>query len=101
MNIDLNRVASRINHEDRIIDMTADGAFRTPPPTPLANRILRWAIVIGVLAAGLAVAALMLWFALILIPIALGAGLIAYAAFRYRMWKAGASLRREGDGFRR
>ena len=57
-------------------------------------RILRYAIVVAVLAAGLAVAALMLWFALILIPVALGAGLIAYGAFRYRMWKAGGALRR-------
>lgn len=78
----------------RTIDMTPDGEFRTPPPVPWSVKVLRWAIVVAVLAAGLAVAALALWFALVLIPVALGAGLIAYLAFRYRVWKAGGSLRR-------
>ena len=37
--------------DGRTIDMTPDGQFRTPPPTPWASRILRYAIVVGVLAA--------------------------------------------------
>jgi hypothetical protein len=37
----------------------------------------------------LAVAALALWFALILIPVVLVAGLIAWLAFRYQVWRAG------------
>jgi hypothetical protein len=40
------------------------------------------------LAAALAVAALALWFALILIPVAIVAGLIAWLSFRYRLWRA-------------
>lgn len=71
-----------------VIDMTPDGQFRAPPPTPWATRILRYAIVVGVLAAGLAMAAFALWFALMLVPIAIGAALVAYAAFRWRLWKA-------------
>ena len=74
--------------DGRTIDMTPDGQFRTPPPTPWASRILRYAIVVGVLAAGLAMAAFALWFALTLIPIVIGAVVVAYAAFRWRLWKA-------------
>lgn len=68
--------------------MTPDGAFRTPPPTPWASRILRYAIVVGVLAAGLAAAAFALWFALMLVPVVIGAALVAYGAFRWQQWKA-------------
>ena len=74
--------------DGRTIDMTPEGQFRGPPPTPWASRILRYAIVVGVLAAGLAMAAFALWFALMLIPIVIGAALVAYAAFRWRLWKA-------------
>jgi hypothetical protein len=70
------------------LDMTPEGEFRTPPQPTWAQRILRAAIVVAVLAAGLAIAALALWFALILIPIALGAALVAYLAFRWRIWQA-------------
>ena len=72
---------------DRDIDMTADGEFVDPPPAPLSERIFRAAILIAVIAAGLAIAALALWFALILIPVALAAGVIAWAAWRWRLWR--------------
>ncbi len=39
--------------------------------------------------AALAVAAFALWFALILIPVVMAAGLIAWLAFRYQIWRAG------------
>lgn len=98
MKIIINRVLdSRPGEEDRTIDMTPQGEFRTPPPAPWSARILRYAIIVAVLAAGVAVAALMLWFALILIPVALGAALIAYAAFRYRVWQA-RKARSSGGG---
>jgi len=73
--------------DGRTLDMTPDGQFRTPPQAPWAARILRYAIVVAVLAGALAAAALVLWFALLLIPVAIGAALIAYAAFRWRLWK--------------
>jgi hypothetical protein len=38
-----------------------------------------------------AVAALALWVAMALIPLAIGAALIAYAAFRWRQWRLGRS----------
>lgn len=75
------------------LDLLPDGSFR-PRRAPVASRILAWAIVIAAVAAALAVAALALWFALILIPIVLVAGLIAWLAFRYQMWRAGAPAQR-------
>jgi hypothetical protein len=75
------------------LDMLPDGSFRPRQP-PIAARVFRWAVVIALLAAALAVAALALWFALLLIPVAIGAGLIAWLAFRYQLWRAGRSPRR-------
>jgi hypothetical protein len=72
------------------LDMLPDGSFRPRQP-PIAARIFRWAVVIALLAAALVVAALALWFALLLIPVAIGAGLIAWLAFRYQLWRAGRS----------
>ncbi len=72
----------------RTIEMTPDGRFRTPPPTPWATKLLRWAIVVAIGAGALALAGFVLWFALMLIPVAIGAAVIAYGACRWRMWKA-------------
>lgn len=69
------------------IDMTPDGRFRDPPAVPLATRIARTAIVVAALAGVVAVLILMLWFALALIPIAIGAGLVAWAAIRFQLWR--------------
>ncbi|MCC6718930.1 MAG: hypothetical protein IT555_13690 [Acetobacteraceae bacterium] len=87
MKIIINRM---VNSDDdgRTLDMTPDGEFRTPPPMPWSARILRYAVVLAVLTAGLALAALALWFALMLIPVAIGAALIAYAVYRWRLWQA-------------
>jgi hypothetical protein len=74
---------------DRTLDMTPDGAFRDPPTAPWAERILRGAVMVGIIAGMLGLAALALWFALLLIPLAALAGLIGYAAWRWRLWRAG------------
>jgi len=70
------------------LDLLPDGSYR-PRRQPVAARIFAWAIVIAVVAGALAVAALALWFALILIPVMLVAGLIAWLAFRFQLWRAG------------
>jgi fatty acid desaturase len=70
------------------LDLLPDGSFRPRRP-PLAARIFRWAVVIALLAVTLALAAFALWFALVLIPVAIVAGLIAWLAFRYQVWRAG------------
>ena len=72
------------------LDMLPDGTIRPIQP-PIAVRVFRWAVVIALLAGALAVAALALWFALLLIPVAIAAGLIAWLAFRYQLWRAGRS----------
>jgi hypothetical protein len=70
------------------LDLLPDGRYR-PRRLPLASRIFAWAMIMAVIAAGLAVAALALWVALILIPVVVLAGLIAWLAFRYQLWRAG------------
>jgi fatty acid desaturase len=72
------------------IDLLPDGSYRPRKP-PVSARIFAWAIVIAAVAAALAVAAFALWLALILIPVVLVAGVIAWLAFRYQVWRTGAS----------
>jgi hypothetical protein len=76
------------DHVPPDLDLLPDGSFRPRRP-PLAVRVFRWAVVIALLAGALALAAVALWFALVLIPVAIGAGLIAWLAFRYQLWRGG------------
>ncbi len=78
------------------IDMTPDGRFATPfpdglEPAPVASRLLRLAIIAGVLTAVAALVALTLWVALALIPVLLGIGLVSYLFIRVQMWRRGLS----------
>jgi hypothetical protein len=70
------------------LDMLPDGSFRQPARPPILTRIFLWAVVIAVIAGGLAAAAFALWLALILVPVALLAGAIAWLAFRFQLWRA-------------
>ena len=70
------------------IDMTVDGRFRAAPKPPLSAKVLAIALLVAGGAAALAFAALALWLALILIPVAIGAALVAYGVLRYRLWRA-------------
>lgn len=72
--------------------MTLEGEFVSPPKPPVSTRIMVWAIVVAIIAGGLSLAALALWVAMIILPVALGAAVIAWIIFRYRMWRAGASF---------
>ena len=81
------------------IDMTPDGRFSTPRRAPITNRIIVGAVLLAVVAVGLAFAALALWVAFALIPVAIVAVLVAYAMIRFKLWQArrrGASFGREG-----
>lgn len=69
------------------IELLPDGSYRPRRP-PISARIFAWAIVIAVVAGALAVAAFALWLALILVPVVVVAGLIAWLAFRYQLWRA-------------
>lgn len=84
------------------IDMTPEGEFRAPPPAPVSGRLLRAAVIVAALATLGAFAFLALWLAMILVPIAVCAGLVAYGLVRYRMWRAGVSFSSQrGGGFPR
>ena len=85
------RQATSIRMRSRLpttLDMTPKGEFVAPVPAstwPL--RVGLGAALIAAVAGGLALAAVFLWVASVLVPIALVAGLIAYAAFRFQMWR--------------
>lgn len=71
--------------------MRLDGSFRMPPKParpPLATRIFFWAVLVAVAAGAIAVAAFALWLALIILPVALAAAVIAWLAFRFQLWRA-------------
>jgi predicted lysophospholipase L1 biosynthesis ABC-type transport system permease subunit len=76
------------------IDMTPQGEFLEPPKPGIAEKLLRYGVIVAVLAGLAAMAALALWLALALIPVAIVAAAIAYAAFRWRMWKLSRSAGR-------
>jgi hypothetical protein len=79
----------------RIIDMTLEGDFVSPPPPPkppIGARILLWAIVGMVLAATALIVALTFWFVLMILPVLLAAALIGYLALRYQLWRGGNSF---------
>ena len=88
-----------------VIDMTPDGQFIDTglrAASPIAARVLGLSVLVAVIAGILGVAMLALWLALQLIPIAIGAGLIAYGAFRFQLWRARhGSLRGQGNPLRR
>lgn len=68
--------------------MTLEGEFAPSTSKPLMDRVLVWAIVVAVIASAAALAAFALWLALLILPFAAGAVLIAYGLFRYRLWQA-------------
>lgn len=70
--------------------MNADGSFRTPERTPLSTRIGRIAIIVAALAVLVALASFALFALAIAIPVAVGAGLVAWATMRFRAWRSGA-----------
>lgn len=89
------------DHVPPELEMRVDGTFRVPPRPPIMTRIFIWAAVIAVIAGGLAAAAFALWLALILIPVALLAAVIAWLAFRFQLWRAGSSVGGQRDVWRR
>jgi membrane protein implicated in regulation of membrane protease activity len=74
------------------LEMTINGEFVSPPVAPITSRILMWAIVIALVAGALSLAAFALWIALIILPVAFGAAVVAWAMFRYRVWQAQRSM---------
>jgi len=69
------------------LEMTLEGEFVSPPHVPVATRLLAWAIVAAVVAGALFLAAFALWLAMLMLPVAIGATLIAWSIYRYRLWR--------------
>jgi hypothetical protein len=69
------------------LEMTIDGEFVSPRKAPIASRIVVWAVVVAVIAGALSLAAFALWIALLILPVAVGAALVAWAMVRYRIWR--------------
>lgn len=82
------------------LEMRIDGSFDAPPRPPVMTRIFIWAAVVAVIAGGLAAAAFALWLALFLVPIALLAGVIAWLAFRFQLWRARGTMQQRRDLWR-
>ena len=68
--------------------MRLDGEFITPPTPSWPVRLAGTAIVVAVLAGVLALAALAFWVAVAMVPVVLVAGLVAWAAIRFQLWRA-------------
>jgi len=75
-----------------ILDMTLEGEFRTPPRPPLLNRILFWAVITALVCGALVLAAVALWLAMVILPVAIGAAIVAWAIWRYQSWRSGGSI---------
>lgn len=86
------------NRSNLILDMTPAGEFRDTAggrlKMPFGVRLKRTAIILAFMMTGVAVAVLTFWFALILVAVAFAAGLVAWAAVRFHLWRSGMALRR-------
>ena len=86
------------NRSDLILDMTPAGEFRDSAANrrlkmPFSVRLKRTAVILALMITGVAVAVLTFWFALILVSVAFALGLVAWAAFRFHLWRSGVALR--------
>ncbi len=72
-----------------LLDMTPDGAFRTPPRTgvPLSFKLLVGAGLVAVLAGAASIALFALTVLSFLLPVVIIAAAVAYGTFRYRQWR--------------
>jgi hypothetical protein len=82
-----------IRQDGRTIEMDPNGSLQR---ASLTNRILFWAVVVAVVAGAALFAVLAFWIAMILIPVAVGAAIVAWAMLRFRLWQAGRGVRRPG-----
>ena len=69
------------------IDMTPDGRFRSPGGPTWPVRLWAMATVVAISAAALVIGAVVLWLALWIAAIAAGAGMVAWAAFKFQAWR--------------
>jgi succinate-acetate transporter protein len=92
----------RMVKDNRIIEMTIDGEFVSPPKPPklpLGTRVMLWAIVATVISAAVLIVAITFWFVLLILPVLFIAAAVAYLAYRFQFWRAGRTFTiRRGPG---
>ena len=82
----------------QVIDMRLDGSFpQAPRGVPISFKLMVTAIAVAGLASFVAVAALAVWVLSMVVPVAIVAGLMAWATLRFRQWQA----RRRGSAILR
>jgi hypothetical protein len=73
-----------------VLDMTPEGDFRpTGLRLPWPTRVFLVAIGVSFVAGLIASAALLIYVALLLIPVALGLAAFGYSSYRLQAWRAG------------
>ncbi len=78
-----------------MIEMSVDGRFIDPRRLSWPVRIAGIALTVAVVAGALGVAALALWIATMLIPLAVLAACVAWVAYRFQAWRQGSPPRRQ------
>lgn len=92
----------RPGHRPPILDMTPEGEFRTTPQQPrratwldrALGKVGGLALLAALAAGGLLLVSLAILFIGLLLPVAIGAGLLALGS----LWWRGRRLRRQGGG---
>jgi hypothetical protein len=97
--------------DHRTLDMTPDGQFRPRPGLdglpgqrglPFMQRIFLGAVVVAAVAGGFAISALAFWLAMLLLPVALVAGLVAWGMLKMMSAaRRSPSVGGQGNPFRR
>jgi hypothetical protein len=94
------RFIYRDSDDRRTLDMTPDGQFRRKPGLPIMQRIFLAAVIVAAVAGGLALSALAFWLAMVLLPVALVAGIIAWAMLKMLNTRQSSSVGGQRDPFR-
>ena len=74
-----------------IIDMRPDGSFVEPPrraTSPVTAKLMLGGILVAAVAVSIAVAALAVWVVSLVLPVAILAAAVAWAAFKFRQWQS-------------
>ena len=98
------RFIYRYTDDRRTLDMTPDGQFRSRPGPrglPFMERIFVGAVIVAAVAGGFAISVLAFWLAILLLPVAIVAGLVAWGMLKMMSSRRSQSVGGQGNPFRR
>ena len=81
-----------------VIEMSVDGRFIDPRRIRWPMRIAGIALMVAVVAGAIGIAALALWIATLLIPLAVFAGCVAWIAYKFQSWRQSPAAGRPSPG---